>query len=118
MHHIEGALSGLPIIYKNSGALPEYCKNYGVCFNNLEFIKAIEEMISNYDIYKKNLKNYPNTATQMSKNYLDLFNELKEKNKLIVANRKLFRSPIYLLKNLIFIIIYLIKHIKLILQKI
>ena len=26
MHHIEGALCGLPIIYKNSGALPEYCK--------------------------------------------------------------------------------------------
>ena len=52
MHHIEGALSGLPIIYKNSGALPEYCKNYGVEFNESDFIPALEEIISNYYLYK------------------------------------------------------------------
>ena len=37
MHHIEAVLSGLPVIYKNSGALPEYCKNFGVSFDFLEF---------------------------------------------------------------------------------
>ena len=25
-HHMEGALCGLPILYVNSGALPEYCQ--------------------------------------------------------------------------------------------
>ena len=32
MHHIEGALCGLPILYINSGALPEYCNGYGIEF--------------------------------------------------------------------------------------
>ena len=30
MHHIEGILCGLPIVYKNSGAIPEYCKEFGI----------------------------------------------------------------------------------------
>ena len=33
MHHIEGALCGLPILFRNSGSLPEYCKKYGVSFD-------------------------------------------------------------------------------------
>ena len=116
MHHIEGALSGLPIIYKDSGALPEYCKKYGVCFNNLEFVNALEEMLSNYYFYKKNLKDYPNNATRMSNNYLLLFNDLIRNKKTILKNRKLFRSPILLLKNLIFLIIYLLKKLKIFLK--
>ena len=32
MHHIEGALSGLPLIFRKSGALPEYCSDYGIEF--------------------------------------------------------------------------------------
>ena len=56
MHHIEGALSGLPIIYKNSGALPEYCNNYGVSFNDMDFVPALKEMMIKYDFYKSNLK--------------------------------------------------------------
>ena len=36
--HIEGALSGLPILYVESGGITEYCKNYGIQYtvDNLE----------------------------------------------------------------------------------
>ena len=42
MHHIEGALSGLPIIYRNSGAIPEYCSDFGVSFHDLEVVNSID----------------------------------------------------------------------------
>ncbi len=116
MHHIEGALSGLPIIYKNSGALPEYCKNYGVCFNNLEFVPALKEMISQYSFYKSNLKNYPYNAKKMSDDYLTLFCNLIKRRDDIVRNRKIFRSPSLLIKNLIFLLIKYIKIFKFIIK--
>ena len=118
MHHIEGALSGLPIIYKNSGALPEYCKNYGVCFSNLEFIPALEKMMANYSIYKSNLRNYSNTANKMSENYFDLFENLLKMRNEIVLKRRIFRSPILLIKNFVFLMIFLVKSLRLNIQKI
>ena len=54
MHHIEGALSGLPLIYRKSGALPEYCKGYGLQFINDDFIEKINLMRKDYSkILKK-----------------------------------------------------------------
>ena len=77
MHHIEGALCGLPIIYRKSGALPEYCKGFGVSFNNTEdLLKSLEEMFNNYDIFSKNMNSYKHTSEKMSENYYRLFENL------------------------------------------
>ncbi len=111
MHHIEGALSGLPIIYKNSGALPEYCENYGAVFNKQNLIPALKRVMNNYDSYKENLRNYPNNSIYMSDKYLDLFIKLLENKKEIVKNRRIFRSPLILSLNLIFLLISIIKYI-------
>ena len=111
MHHIEGALSGLPIIYKNSGALPEYCSNYGVDFNDLDFIPALKKIMNNYDFYKANLKGYPNNSELMSNKYLNLFSELIGNRKEIIKNRRIFRSPYLLIINSLFLLIYLLKKI-------
>ena len=117
MHHIEGALSGLPIIYKNSGALHEYCDNYGVSFNNEEFIPALKEMITHYNFYKSNLKNYPNTSIKMTKDYLDLFSKLLKNREEIVLKRKIFNSPLIVIKNFIFLLIFTLKSLRKISQK-
>ena len=117
MHHIEGALSGLPIIYKNSGALPEYCNNYGVSFNDMDFVPALKEMMINYDFYKSNLKNYSNTASKMTQNYLDLFERLLKIRKEIVLKRKIFSSPLIVIKNFIFLLIYTLKSLRKIIKK-
>ncbi len=118
MHHIEGVLSGLPVIYKNSGALPEYCKNYGVSFNQGEFITALYKMIKNYYFYKSNLKKYPNTASKMSKDYLTLFNKLINNKREILLKRRIFRSPLYILKNFIFLIIHFSNYLKVFIKKV
>ena len=105
MHHIEGILCGLPIIFRNSGALPEYCSGYGIPFNNSNYLPALKEMMRNYNFYKKNVSKYPNTADQMTKKYLDLFSFLLKKRDEIIKKRNLLRSPLLIIKNfLIFLI--------------
>ena len=104
MHHIEGILCGLPIIFRESGALPEYCKSYGISFQNEKFLPALKQMIFNYSKYKKSISNYPNDSKRMNNEYLNLFELLLEKKQAIVESRNLFRSPILLFKNLVFIL--------------
>ena len=112
MHHIEGALSGLPIIYRLSGALPEYCKDFGIPFNNLEFNDAIHKMILEYDNYKIKLENYPFTASKMTTAYLNLFDDLISRREEILKKRNLLRQPFYLLMNLMLTFFYIKKPIR------
>lgn len=77
MHHIEGALCGLPLLYRNSGALPEYCSNFGVMFENPDQIGfKLEQLIKNYDYFFCKLKEYPYNSDLMVSNYEDIFLEL------------------------------------------
>ncbi len=77
MHHIEAACCGLPILYINSGALPEYCSEYGLEFNKDNLISKIEEMHKNLDTFKKKLINYNYTSENSNKKYLDTFLKIK-----------------------------------------
>lgn len=81
MHHIEGACSGLPILFINSGALPEYCSKYGIMFNENNFEEKLIEMYENYETYFRKLKNYRFTAEKTNKKYLELFEKLKREQK-------------------------------------
>lgn len=71
-HHIEAAMCGLPILYINSGALPEYCSGYGVefSFENLEE-KIYEIKIEYFKILKK-LQSYPFISDIMCQQYENL----------------------------------------------
>ncbi len=105
MHHIEGALCGLPIIYRESGALPEYCMNYGISFKKNNYLPAINEMFLKYPQFKRKITFYPYTAKKMTDEYLTLFTELVGKRKEIIKNRNLFRKPSLLIKN--FLLVFL-----------
>ena len=110
-HHIEAAQCGLPILYFDSGGIPEYCSGFGVSFNE-DFENKLIEIIQNYDIYKEKLKNYPFSSEKMCKEFFSLFEELisiedtNQKNKInnvygylfILKNKflKLFRDIVYL----------------------
>tara|TARA_B100000427_G_scaffold40044_2_gene28869 strand:+ start:6413 stop:7501 length:1089 start_codon:yes stop_codon:yes gene_type:complete len=101
-HHIEAAQCGLPILYINSGGIPEYCENFGVEFNENNFEEKLKEFIEDYKKYEKNLVNYPYNATKMSKEYLDIFNNLIEKRKEITTKRKKEKKVnviLYLIKS-------------------
>ena len=43
-HHMEAALCGLPILYIDSGALPEYCSNYGVMFDESNIEEKLKKL--------------------------------------------------------------------------
>tara|TARA_B100001989_G_scaffold252850_1_gene236576 strand:- start:2498 stop:3580 length:1083 start_codon:yes stop_codon:yes gene_type:complete len=107
MHHIEGIMCGLPIIYRESGAIPEYCESFGVSFKERNFLPALKEISKNYDFYKKRVSKYPNNSIKMTNQYLNLFEELLKKRDFIVKKRNLFQSPTLLLKNYLFIFLKL-----------
>lgn len=88
-HHIEGALCGLPLMYLNSGGVPEYCKDFGLEYSieNLEI--KLEEMMKDYKKYQKLLKNYPFKAEAMCKEYFDLFNSIIKNKEKLIMNREI-----------------------------
>ena len=101
MHHIEGALSGLPILYRRSGALPEYCNGFGIQFDNNNFIPALKDILTSYPNIKSNMPTYSNTADRMCSQYLSLFDNLIDNRSMVVSNRNLWKSPWDLLKSII-----------------
>jgi hypothetical protein len=78
MHHIEGAMCGLPLLYRESGALPEYCRGFGLGFNPDNFDEKLFEMLRTYPDWKKTMTQYPFTAERMCQSYERLFLELLE----------------------------------------
>jgi len=61
MHHVEGAASGMPIIYyKDCGGINELCKNHGEEYSNFDDFKLKLELIANNIEKYKNKINYEN----------------------------------------------------------
>ena len=88
MHHIEAALCGLPLLYRMSGALPEYCHEYGVPFeDSSDVLRSLETLIANYDQYAHKLAGYPNDAQTMCGAYTRLFETILAQKSEILASR-------------------------------
>lgn len=73
MHHIEGALCGLPVLYRDSGALPEYCDGYGLPFDESTFDVRLLDVHRRYAELKATTAAYPNDADSMCRAYEQLF---------------------------------------------
>ena len=86
-HHIEAAQCGLPLLYIDSGGIPEYCEGFGISFNKSNFESKLNEMIEDYKIYVNNIGEYSLNSEKMSKNYENLFNDMLS-NKDDVINRR------------------------------
>ncbi len=76
-HHIEGALCGLPILYVNSGGIPEYCKEFGLEVSLDSFEERLDYMIEYFNKFQQKMKNYPYNSDLMCEQYLKLFNDLR-----------------------------------------
>ena len=88
MHHVEACLCGLPVLYRNSGALPEYCNGYGVMFNGPDdFEVALDKMVANYDNYVDRMAGYPNDTERMCGRYFDVFTDLVNRREEILKKR-------------------------------
>ncbi len=76
MHHVEGALCGLPLLYLESGALPEYCHDYGVGFTEENLLEKIYELRDRYREFSEKLTHYSNTSDRMNLEYYETIQSL------------------------------------------
>ena len=74
-HHIEGSLCGLPVLFKESGGIPEYAEGYGESFND-DFTVKLRKIMENYSAYSEKVNSYPYKSSQMCLEYLQLFENL------------------------------------------
>lgn len=101
MHHIEGALCGLPILYRESGALPEYCNGYGIGFTIDTFETKLEEMYHDYNKWVKKMPKYPYDSDRMCEQYYELILELLDRHNDIIRVRGNRKSLSLYLKSLL-----------------
>ena len=99
-HHIEGACCGLPLLYRNSGALPEYCEGFGVEFDGVSDIEEkLNIMMHSYEELSKKMPKYPNTSINRTPEFVRLFELLYSNRKEVSNSRKLWRNPFMFILN-------------------
>ena len=88
-HHIEGASVGLPLVFRQSGALPEYCTNYGEGFDSIDSAwTAIRKIQNNYSEYAHRMQTYPADAEIMGAEYLEVFRNLVSEKDEVLKERE------------------------------
>ena len=100
-HQNEGACSGMPLLYRKSGGLSEYCSGFGLSFTAETFTEKLEEMRKTYHQWKPLMGGYPHTAERMCENYFNLFQDLLSRREEFMANRNWSRKLPWLLVNLL-----------------
>ncbi len=98
-HQNEGALCGLPMLYRRSGCLPEYCDGFGISFDEQDFESALEQYFAEYSGLVARMPAYPHTAEQTCRFYLELFEKLASSREEIVNARNIWRRPLSFLIN-------------------
>ena len=89
MHHVEGALCGMPLLYIDSGAFKEYCEGYGLEFNEYNFEEKIMEMYRDYDMYVEKVKEYDRISSKMGQEYYESLTKLyKDRDKYAFRKEK------------------------------
>jgi|TARA_X000001036_G_scaffold439303_1_gene489953 hypothetical protein len=86
-HHIEAAQCGLPILYIESGGIPEYCEEYGVAFKETNLEKKLKQIIQDYDYYIEKLDNYKFDSQIMCSEFENLFIKMIENKQNYLTNR-------------------------------
>jgi len=104
-HHIEAAQCGLPILFLDSGGMPEYCDDFGIKYNTHNFEEKLNDMIKNYKTYEKKMKSYPFNSEIMCSEYENLFLKLYSSKERLSKNRQsptiinIFEKYIYLISR-------------------
>ena len=78
MHHIEGAASGLPVIYHSEGGgIVEGCKNHGLSFTAIdELSEKIEVVVKNYHELVSKIDHHFLSSKRCIASYLELVNSM------------------------------------------
>lgn len=87
-HQNEGALCGLPLLYRESGSLPEYCAGFGIGFEAEDFEEKLDRMLAEYEVWADRMPAYPHTADRTADAYFQLFANLLENRDALLAQRQ------------------------------
>ena len=105
---MEGAMCGLPIMYINSGGIPEYCNRYGVETTKV-LLNSLEEIKKNYSKIFESLQSYDYTFENASKEFLSIFeNSLNNNHEIKKLRIESNRASVFFkyINNKIFLLIY------------
>ncbi len=101
-HQNEGALCGLPLLYRNSGCLPEYCEGFGIRYDGPADLEgALRNLITEYPELVQRMPSYPHTARKMTEEWLALFANLVARRDDLAAARRPWRRPLWRLANML-----------------
>jgi hypothetical protein len=99
-HQNEGGLCGLPLLYRNSGCMPEYCDGFGVMYDGLrDFDAALSEIIDRYSTLQQNMVNYSRTTGETVAAYVTRMEWMYANREMISGRRRLLRDPVSFLLN-------------------
>ena len=94
-HQNEGAMCGLPLLYRESGCMPEYCSGYGVGFSGVaDFPQSLDRYIAQYPTLIPKMASYPHTARRMTSDWIALFERLCAERDGLIQRRRLWRAPL------------------------
>ena len=100
MHHVEGAMCGLPLLFRRSGALPEYCSDFGIGFDGPDDLPAaLSAFIEAYPRLVARMPSYPYSATLTTRRWLELLDALDADSARLVAARRVWRDPLAFFLN-------------------
>lgn len=93
-HQNEGAACGLPLIYRESGCMPEYCEGYGISFRGPDdFFDALDRYRNQYGVLASRMAGYPNSSDRALGEWLALFDRLATDRARILSARR--RRPAF-----------------------
>jgi glycosyltransferase involved in cell wall biosynthesis len=81
-HAIEGISLGLPILYYDSGGIPEYANGYGLKFTKSDFELQLTRIYKEYFEFHTVVKKCNFSGEVMSRRYLTLFEDLLDNKEL------------------------------------
>ena len=95
MHQVEAIMTGLPVVYKLSGALPETCEGYGVPFRSSEdFVEALSSLIANYDYWRSHVLEAEYSAIEMARKYRTAFMQVAGRSRDMSARERVYKKVI------------------------
>lgn len=100
-HQNEAGACGLPLLYRRSGCMPEYCEGFGIAFDEFDFDSALRQLYANYPALVAAMPAWPHLSDRTCRQYTNLFEDLLSRRDELLAARDPWRKPMLVLRNLL-----------------
>ncbi len=98
-HQVEAGSCGLPILYRESGCMPEYCEGFGFGFEGATFEGALNKLFVQYQEVSSRMASWNNKSSVMCEAYHALFKNLLENKEDLIFKRRHWARPWFALLN-------------------